>query len=195
MSPAPFAGDPRPLCDRKAVPLSAAQNAAANFFVMTDVPIVANGSGLVNNDLANAFDPNAPTFGEKYAPPYVPIAFYDWNGNLVNRVYSDQFGRYNAVLPSTYSVNLPMPSGRVAEHAAACINDAGPIANPDSRPTRTHRRPSSTRVQPASHPGLLYAAVHARDDHLSGYPGAARSRPSRSRPPSRRTASVRTGPP
>ena len=128
---APFADDMRPLCDRKAVPLSAAQNAAANFFVMTDVPIVANGSGLVNNDLANAFDPNAPTFGEKYSPPYVPIGFYDWNGNLVNRVYSDQFGRYNAVLPSTYSVNLPMPSGVSPNMLQTCINDAGPIANPE----------------------------------------------------------------
>ena len=98
---APFAGDTRPLCDRKKVPLSAAQNAAAEFFLMTDVPVVANVSGVILNDLANEFNPNAPAFGEKFAPPWLPVAFYDWNGNVVNRVYADQFGKYNAVVPST----------------------------------------------------------------------------------------------
>ena len=78
------------------MPLCAAQNAATNFFLMTDVPIAANVSGVILNDLANEFNPNAPTFGEKYAPPYVPVAFYDWNGKPVNRVYADEFGRYNA---------------------------------------------------------------------------------------------------
>jgi hypothetical protein len=131
---APFAGEPRPLCDRKSVLLTAAQNAAANFFVMTDVPIAANAVGMILNDLANEFNPNAPSFGEKYAPPYVPVAFYDWNGKLVNRVYSDEFGRYNALLPSTYSVNLPMPSGVSPNMLVSCMNDAGPIPNPAYTP-------------------------------------------------------------
>ena len=131
---APFAGETRPLCDRKSVNLAVAQNAATNFFLMTDVPVVGNSSGLVNNDVANAFDPTAPSFGEKYSPPYVPIGFYDWAGNAVNRVYSDQFGRYNAVVPSTYSVNLPMPSGLSPNMLRECINDAGPIPNPDYTP-------------------------------------------------------------
>ncbi len=131
---APFAGDPRPLCDRKLVSLSAAQNAAANFFFMTDTPIAANATGVVLNDLANEFNPNSPAFGEKYAPPYVPVAFYDWAGHLVNRVYADEFGRYNAALPSTYSVNLPMPSGVSPNMLVSCMNDAGPIANPDYAP-------------------------------------------------------------
>ena len=127
---APFAGDSRPLCDRKAIELSAAQNAAANFFLFTDTPIAANASGTVLNDLANQIDPNSPAFGEKYAPPYVPVAFYDWNGKEINRVYADEFGRYNAMLPSTYSVNLPMPSGVSPNMLSSCMNDAGPIPNP-----------------------------------------------------------------
>lgn len=126
----PFAGQNRALCDRKKVPLSSGQNAAADFFVMTDVPPVANVVGIILNDLANEFDPNAPTFGEKFAPPWVPIAFYDWNGDLLNRVYSDQFGTYNAVLPSTYTVNIGMPSGVSPNVVLSCMNDPGPIANP-----------------------------------------------------------------
>ena len=77
---APFAGELRPLCDRKRVTLSAAQNAAAEFWVMTDVPIAGNISGVILNDLGNEFNPNSPAFGEKYAPPNVPVGFYDWNG-------------------------------------------------------------------------------------------------------------------
>ena len=87
---------------------------------------------MVLNDLANEFNPNSPAFGEKYAPPYVPVAFYDWAGNLVNRVYADEFGRYNAMLPSTYTVNLPMPSGVSPNMLVSCMNDAGPIPNPDA---------------------------------------------------------------
>ena len=124
---APFAGVERPLCDRKKVPLSAAQNAAAEFFLMTDVPVAANVSGVMLNDLANEFNPNSPAFGEKYAPPLLPVAFYDFNGKLVNRVYGDTYGRFNAVLPSTYTANLPQPSGMSPNMLQSCMNDAGPI--------------------------------------------------------------------
>ena len=127
---APFALTDRPLCDRKSVPLSAAQNAAADFFVMTDVPIAGNVSGMILNDLANEFNPNSPAFGEKYAPPFVPVGFYDWNGAEVNRIYADQYGRFNALLPSTYTANLPQPSGMSPNMIVSCMNDAGPIPNP-----------------------------------------------------------------
>ena len=131
---APFAGQSRPLCDRKAVALSAGQNAATNFFLMTDVPIAANVSGMILNDLANEFNPNAPSFGEKYAPPYLPVAFYDWNGKPVNRVYADEFGRFDLMVPSTWSVNLPQPSGVSPSVLLSCMNDAGPIPNPEAGP-------------------------------------------------------------
>jgi len=128
---APFAGESRPLCDRKKVPLSAAQNAAAEFWVMTDVPIAGNISGVILNDLGNEFNPNSPAFGEKYAPPNVPVGFYDWNGKEVNRVYADENGRYNLVVPSTYTTNLPQPSGMSPNMLVSCMNDAGIGAEPD----------------------------------------------------------------
>lgn len=128
---APFADETRPLCDRKQVPLSAAQNAAAEFFMMTDVPVVANISGVTLNDLANEFNPNSPSFGEKFAPPLLPIAFYDFNGKLVNRIHGDTYGRYNLVVPSTYTANLPQPSGMSPNMLLSCMNDAGAVPNPD----------------------------------------------------------------
>ncbi|MET0026521.1 MAG: hypothetical protein ABW101_02695 [Candidatus Thiodiazotropha sp.] len=132
---APFAGETRPSCDMKEVPLSSAQNAAAEFFLMTDVPKAANVSGMILNDLANEFNPNSPNFGEKYAPPHTPVAFYDWNGNEVNRVYADEYGRYNAMVPSTFTANLPMPSGMSPNMLISCMNDAGPVLNPQYNPS------------------------------------------------------------
>ncbi|QYZ67228.1 MAG: hypothetical protein HPY30_15315 [Gammaproteobacteria bacterium (ex Lamellibrachia satsuma)] len=128
--PAPFAGTTRPLCDRKKIALSSGQNAATEFHLYTDVPIAANVTGMILNDLANEFDPNSPTFGEKFAPPWTPVAFYDWNGVQVSRVYADQFGRYDTVVPSTFSANLPQPSGMSPNMLVACMNDAGPVSNP-----------------------------------------------------------------
>ena len=131
---APFAGESRPTCDLKQVPLSSAQNAAAEFFLMTHVPKAANISGMILNDVANEFDPSSPAFGEKFAPPHVPVAFFDWNGNLVNRIYSDQYGRFDLLAPSTFTANLPMPSGMSPNMLVSCMNDAGPILNPQYNP-------------------------------------------------------------
>jgi large repetitive protein len=128
---APFAGETRPTCNRKVLQLSAGQNFATDFFVMTDVPLAANVSGMILNDLANEFNPNAPAFGEKFAPPFVPVGFYDWNGDEVNRIYADQYGRFNALLPSSFTANLNIPSGFSPNMIVSCMNDAGPIPNPE----------------------------------------------------------------
>ncbi|MEJ2465668.1 MAG: hypothetical protein P8045_08170 [Candidatus Thiodiazotropha sp.] len=128
----PFAGDTRPVCDVKKVGLAGAQNAAADFFLVSDVPIAANVTGVILNDLANEFNPNSPNFGEKYGPPLVPVAFYDWNGKEVNRVYSDEYGAYNALVPSTWNANLPQPSGMSPNMLTACMNDSGPIPDPQN---------------------------------------------------------------
>jgi hypothetical protein len=127
---APFAGQLRPLCDRKEIRLTPGRNAAVDFFLFSQVPKAAKVSGMILDDTANEFDPNAPTFGEKFAPPFLPVAFRDHTGREIARVYADQWGKYNALLPSTFSVNLPMPSGVSPNMLTACINDAGPIPDP-----------------------------------------------------------------
>jgi len=120
---APHAGESRPLCDRKLVILTPGKNAAADFFAFTRAPISANVVGGILNDLANEFDPNSPNFGEKYAPPYLPVVFYDWQGNEITRTHGDQYGKFNARLPSTVSANLPQPSGMSPNMLTSCMND------------------------------------------------------------------------
>jgi hypothetical protein len=143
---APFAGETRNTCDMKKVPLNAAQNAAADFFLVSETPVAANVTGIILSDLANEFNPNSPNFGEKYAPPLVPVAFYDWNGKEVNRVYADEFGAYNAMVPSTWNANLPQPSGVSPNVLLTCMNDAGPIPDPND--------PGSLIVDPHFNPAF-----------------------------------------
>jgi len=111
VTPAPFAGETRPYCDRKQVALNTGQNAAADFFLFTQVPKAARAVGFVNNDLGAEFNQASPVYGEKLAVPWVPVSFTDWAGNELTRVYTDEFGGFNAMLPSTYTVNVPSPTG------------------------------------------------------------------------------------
>jgi len=147
---APFTGTVRKLCDRKQVILNNGQNAAADFFLFTKVPKSAHVVGGILNDLANEFDPTKPTFGEKYAPPWLPVSFRDWTGKEVNRVYADEGGKFNALLPSTYTVNIPSPSGVSPNMLTACMNDAGQVPNPDYDPTDPQSQP--TIVDPFYNP-------------------------------------------
>jgi len=128
--PAPFAGQNRPMCDRKAIDVAQGKNAAVDFNMLTEVPAASHIVGMILNDLANEFDPNAPTFGEKQAPSWVPVSIRDWTGKEISRVYSDQWGTFNALVPSSYSVNAPMPSGLAPNMLTTCMNDPGPIPDP-----------------------------------------------------------------
>ncbi len=129
---APFAGETRPLCNRKRVILNDGHNAAADFFMFTRVPISGHIVGMILDDLANEFDPNSPQFGEKYAPPWLPISIRDWTGREISRVYSDEFGTYNALVPSTYTMDRPIPSGVAPNMITVCLNDPGPIPDPNN---------------------------------------------------------------
>lgn len=130
----PNAGDLLNHCDLKQVVLQARLNAPVEFFMFTDAPVSAHVKGFILDDLANEFDPNNPNFGEKFAPPWLPVAFYDYNGKEITRVYSDEFGTYNALVPSTFTANLPSPSGMGPNMLIACMNDPGPIPNPEYDP-------------------------------------------------------------
>jgi hypothetical protein len=119
---ATYGGDKRPLCDAKLIAVRDGMNAAANFFLFTDAPIAGHIVGFVLDDTTNEFDPNSPQFGEKYAPPFMPVAIHDWAGREITRTFTDQFGRYNVLVPSTFSANLPEPSGMSPNMLTACIN-------------------------------------------------------------------------
>ena len=141
--PAPFAGEARPLADMKWVRVADGRNAAADFHAYTEVPKAARAVGLCNNDLGAAFNPAFPTFGEKDTPMWIPISFQDWAGNEVSRVYADAFGGYNSLLPSTYSINVPMPSGVSPNMVVVVLNDPTmpDPANPGQRIADPHFDP------------------------------------------------------
>ncbi|MFA5252227.1 MAG: SdrD B-like domain-containing protein, partial [Phycisphaerae bacterium] len=130
--PCEFAGQTRPLCDRKQVVVSPGKNAASDFFFFTEVPKAARCVGFTLNDLSAEFDTTSPIFHEKAAPSWLPISFQDWAGNELCRVYTDEWGGFNALLPSTYSINVPAPSGVSPQMITAVINDPGPIPDPQN---------------------------------------------------------------
>ena len=119
---APYAGEQRPLCNRKQILVEPGKNAAVDFHLFTEVPKAARTVGFVNNDLAAEFNSASPIFGEKAAPSWLPISFQDWRGNEITRVYTDEWGSYNALLPSTFSVNVPIPTGVSPNVMHVCLN-------------------------------------------------------------------------
>lgn len=122
-------------CDLKPVTLRPGQNAAAEFHMFTEAPVAVHGVGFILDDTATEFNRFAPNFGEKFAPSHVPVSVQDWTGREITRVYSDQFGHYNFLAPSTFTVNAPNPSGVSPSMLVACMNHPGPIADPVD-PTR-----------------------------------------------------------
>ena len=51
------------------------------------------------------------------------MSFRDWQGKELIRVYADEFGGYNALLPSTYTVNVPSPTGVSPNMITLVLND------------------------------------------------------------------------
>ncbi len=127
----PLAGSITPLCNMKQVVLNQGQNSAADFQFVTDVPKAARVVGFVLNDLTAEFNAGSPVFGEKLAAKWIPVSFKDWTGREITRVYADEFGTYNALLPSTYSINVPSPSGVSPSMITLVLND--PVL-PDGSP-------------------------------------------------------------
>ena len=130
--PSPYAGQYRPLCDRKQISLIEGRNAAVDFFLFTEVPIAGHIMGFILDDTANEFDQGSPQFGEKFSPPWLPVSIRDWTGKEISRTYSDERGTYNALVPSTYTMNIGAPSGVSPNMLITCMNDPGPIPDPEN---------------------------------------------------------------
>ncbi len=127
---APFAGATRNLCDRKEVTLNDQMGAIAKFYVFTSTHITSKFTGGITDDYTSEFDPFSPQFGEKFAPPDMPVSVKDWAGNEISRVYSDHWGAYDGLTYSSWEVNPPNPTGYAPSMMVMCMNDPGPIAGP-----------------------------------------------------------------
>ncbi|KAA6465408.1 choice-of-anchor D domain-containing protein [Acidobacteria bacterium AB60] len=127
---APFAGQSRNLCNRKEVLLQDQSQANADFQVFTPAPIAAHFTGMMLNDAAAEFNQVSPSFGEKEALPNAPVSIKDFNGIEIQRVYTDKWGQFNGLTPSTWDANVPNPSGYSPNMLITCMNDPGPILDP-----------------------------------------------------------------
>ena len=127
---APFAGEDRPLCDRKEVTVTDQQQSNADFFVFTAAHIAGHYTGMILNDAASEMNAASPDFGEKFAVPNIPISFKDFNGIEISRTYADQWGNFNGLTPSSWQVNVPNPAGYSPNMLIQCMNDPGPIPDP-----------------------------------------------------------------
>lgn len=125
-----FVGQTTPLCSMKKIQVTQARNAAADFSMFTFVPKAARVVGFVNNDLSAEFNAASPIFGEKASPSWLPVSFQDWQGREVAHTYTDEFGSYNALLPSTYTINPPIPTGVSPNMVTAVLNY--PLCNPNA---------------------------------------------------------------
>jgi hypothetical protein len=128
---APFAGATRHLCDRKEVTLSDQAGAIAKFYLFTSTHVASKFTGVITDDFTSEFDPFSPQFGEKFAPPDLPVSVRDWTGAEVNRVYADQWGIYDGLNYSTWEVNPPNPTGYAPSMMMMCMNDPGNGTTPD----------------------------------------------------------------
>jgi hypothetical protein len=128
----PFAGATRNLCDKKEVTLTDKMGAIAKFYIYTSTHIASKFTGGITDDYTSEFDPYSPQFGEKFAPPDLPVSIKDWAGNETNRVYADHWGSYDGLTYSTWEVNPPNPTGYAPTMMVFCMNDPGPIPVPGS---------------------------------------------------------------
>jgi hypothetical protein len=133
----PFAGATRNMCDRKEVTLSDQSASTAKFYIFTSTHKAAKFTGVITDDFTSEFDPFSPQFGEKFAPPNQPISVKDWTGQEISRVYSDWWGDYDGMTYSTWEVNPPNPTGYSPTMMVFCMNDPGPIPNPNGTGTIT----------------------------------------------------------
>lgn len=119
---APFAGATRNLCDRKEVTLNDQAGAIAKFYIFTSTHKASKFTGVITDDFTSEFDPFSPQFGEKFAPPNMPISIEDWTGAEISRVYSDWWGAYDGMAYSTWEVNPPNPTGYSPNMMIFCMN-------------------------------------------------------------------------
>ena len=158
-------------CDMKAVPLVPGLNAAPNFFMFTEAPVAGHGVGFILDDTATEFNYLAPNFGEKYSPPHLPVSVRDWTDREITRVYSDQFGSYNFLLPSSFTVNPPYPSGVMPSMMVACMNHPGRSRSRSN--TTSDQAGHRSVLQPQLHDVLLHVPVPGGQDDLPRHAGVA----------------------
>jgi large repetitive protein len=132
VTPSPLAGQVRPLCTQKLVHLQPAQNFNADFRIFTQVPVAGRLIGLTTDDLTLEFRQGNPRLGDKIGPSFMPVSIQDYKGNELVRGYTDEWGEYNMLVPSTFWTDTPNPTG-VSPHMVNIILNPPFFADPVTR--------------------------------------------------------------
>jgi len=127
----PFEGTIRPRCNTKLVTVSNGRSIAPTFTLFTDVLIPGKWKGYIIDDLTISTNPLDMSFGEKAGIPHSPIGVYDWSNRLITTITSDPNGVYEVLLPSTYTINAPSPSGVFPSMYYILGNDPGQPGQPN----------------------------------------------------------------
>jgi large repetitive protein len=154
------AGAEAPLCDKKLVDLQPEQNFNADFFFMTNFRTDPNSAvtnadgytpsysgdveepgrliGLVSNDIYFETNTQSPWYGEPRPIAHIPVGIYtryDDNVNhwrLFTTVHTSTEGTYEALLPSTQTLNCPIPQGPCPGMYLVKVDDPGTPQHPNS---------------------------------------------------------------
>lgn len=116
-----------PACDRKWVDLTNRKTFVVNFGIFTDVPKASRAWGTVWNDLMLEYNPKSVNAGGNLAVSWLPVSIKDYKGVEIARTYTDQWGHFEAMVPSNYDIAPPIPLGLVVEQYTIFPNDPGPI--------------------------------------------------------------------
>jgi len=119
-----FDGQKRPLCTHREVTLRSGQsNARADFFLFTDTPIPGRISGLVTDSMSVETDPDSPRYGKSRAIRNIPVGIRDYSYRLLETVYTDEYGYYEAILPSALAAYCQTQAGACSAAYIFVIND------------------------------------------------------------------------
>ncbi|HJV35611.1 MAG TPA: hypothetical protein VJ604_11110, partial [Geomonas sp.] len=139
VTPAPFAGQTRPLCTMKLAKVQSGQNLAMDFRFFTQVELAGRMIGLVTDDLTLEFRAGNPRLGDKLGPSFMPVSIQDFAGNELVRTYTDEWGQYNTLVPSTFWTNTPNPTG-VSPHMVVVVLNPQFLADPVTKQINPARK-------------------------------------------------------
>ncbi|MDP9239614.1 MAG: hypothetical protein M3O55_03105 [Actinomycetota bacterium] len=134
----------KPLCDKRLVVLQNGQNANADFHMMTnfgtgpDVEVPGRIIGLVSNDIYFETNKQSVWYGEPRPIAHIPVGIYgryDDNINhwrLLTTVETSTEGTYEALLPSTETLNCPIPQGPCPGMYLVKVDDPGTPNHPNA---------------------------------------------------------------
>ena len=133
------------------------------FFLFTSAHVASHFIGTITNDFASEFDPFSPQFGEKFGRAQRPVAVKDFSGREISRVYADQWGIFNGLTSSSWTVLPAQPERLHPELMIACMNDPGPI-----RDTRRLADARADDHRPGLQPGVQQLLL--RTPYMPGQP-------------------------